>query len=145
MLFRFLVFFKSLAFLFLPFQFCYSASTQSSPKCSMHSNKIIIQKRHKWTKCWDAFAAGPLLRFSSLGFAPEPEAMGRVRRYGHCSEHGKHFTRHRSAVKFITSPSEETRGRRQRGFCPNKHHPDREREREAGGCVHPSALTTAAI
>lgn len=37
--------------------------------------------------------------------------MGRARRHGHCSEHGKHFTRHRSAAKFITSPSEETKAR----------------------------------
>lgn len=39
---------------------------------------------------------------------------GKTIRHGHCSEHGKHFTRHQgSAVKFIISLFEAPRGQKQ--------------------------------
>lgn len=58
--------------------------------------------------------------------------MGRASRHGHCSEHGKHFTRHRSPAKFITSPSEETEARGSGGSVQTNS-AQRETERERGG------------
>lgn len=67
--------------------------------------------------------------------------MGRARRRGHYPEHGKHFTRHRSAAKFITSPSEETMARGS-GALSKQTSPRERRGGQAGErvCIRPPSL-----